>query len=86
MGQSHNNMSHNNLNTTCAPTMAPNHGSIIPPIPRFGHDVLEKCLFRPSCQGPSCPGRICTQPSRAERVVYDRVSKGVIFEFSSIEL
>ena len=50
-------------------------------IPRFGHkphqtcqkpstplleaSCLGKCFFRPVCQGPSRPGMICTEPSRA---------------------
>ena len=35
------------------------------PTPVFVTSCLEKCLFRLFCQGPSRPGRICTEPSRA---------------------
>ena len=35
------------------------------PVPVLVATCLEKSLFRPCCQGPSRPGRICTEPSRA---------------------
>ena len=88
MGQSPHRQSENDL----WPPMTP----IILSIPRFGHRAIptphinchclrlasfrEKSLFRPSCQGPSRPGRICTEPSRAGVRCYGPTFQGVIFE------
>ena len=74
------------------PPMAPNNPvsiKVLPPSPALHikklptpvivASFLENSLFRPSCQGPSRPGRTCTEPCRAGRVIKDRFFQGVIF-------